>query len=117
LRLDWETQPQLASRRSKPLDLDACPALSHPVLRPNRMLVVCVPRNQVYTHTVHKMEYRITNVSIYIIYYMNNVLHKTKSNTLKIKAVEQLHSLIGNQPGAIAHLKLLIEVLQFFFIF
>jgi hypothetical protein len=30
--------------------------LSHLVLRPNRMLIVCVPRNQVYTHTVQKMD-------------------------------------------------------------
>jgi hypothetical protein len=29
--------------------------MSHPVLRPNQMLIVCVPRNQVYTHTMHKM--------------------------------------------------------------
>jgi hypothetical protein len=26
--------------------------VSHLILRPNRMLIVCVPRNQVYTHTV-----------------------------------------------------------------
>jgi hypothetical protein len=26
--------------------------VSHPVLRPNRMVIVCVPRNQIYTHTV-----------------------------------------------------------------
>jgi hypothetical protein len=26
--------------------------LSHPVLRPDQMLKVCVPRKQVYTHTV-----------------------------------------------------------------
>jgi hypothetical protein len=31
-------------------------SLSHPVLRPNRMLIVCVPRNQVFTHTVQKMD-------------------------------------------------------------
>jgi hypothetical protein len=30
--------------------------LSHLVLRPNQMLIVCVPRNQVYTHTVQKMD-------------------------------------------------------------
>jgi hypothetical protein len=29
--------------------------------------------------------YKITNVTIYNIYYMNNVLQKTKSNTLKIQ--------------------------------
>jgi hypothetical protein len=26
--------------------------LSHPILRPNPMLMVCVPKNQVYTHTI-----------------------------------------------------------------
>jgi hypothetical protein len=31
-------------------------SLSHPVLRPNQMLIVCVLRNQVYTHTVQKMD-------------------------------------------------------------
>jgi hypothetical protein len=31
-------------------------ALSHPVLRPNQMLIVCVPKNQVSTHTVQKMD-------------------------------------------------------------
>jgi hypothetical protein len=31
-------------------------ALSHLVLRPNRMLIVRVPRNQVYTYTVQKMD-------------------------------------------------------------
>jgi hypothetical protein len=30
--------------------------LSHPVLRSNRMLIVCVTRNQVSTHTVQKMD-------------------------------------------------------------
>jgi hypothetical protein len=30
--------------------------LSHPVFRPNRMLIVCVPRNQVYIHTIKKMD-------------------------------------------------------------
>jgi hypothetical protein len=29
--------------------------MSHLVLRPNRMLIVCVTRNQVYTHTVKKI--------------------------------------------------------------
>jgi hypothetical protein len=29
--------------------------MSHLDLRPNRMLIVCVPRNQVYTHTVQKI--------------------------------------------------------------
>jgi hypothetical protein len=30
--------------------------VSHPVLRPNRMLIVCVSRNQVYTHIIYKMD-------------------------------------------------------------
>jgi hypothetical protein len=29
--------------------------VSHRVLRLNQMLIVCVPRNQVYTHIVQKM--------------------------------------------------------------
>jgi hypothetical protein len=29
--------------------------VSHPILRPNQMLIVCVPKNQVYIHTVQKM--------------------------------------------------------------
>jgi hypothetical protein len=29
--------------------------VSHPVLRSNQMPIVCVPRNQVYTHIVQKM--------------------------------------------------------------
>jgi hypothetical protein len=30
--------------------------LSHPVLRPNQMLIVCVPMNQAYTYTVEKID-------------------------------------------------------------
>jgi hypothetical protein len=30
--------------------------MSHPFLRLNRMLIVCLPRNQVYTHTIQKMD-------------------------------------------------------------
>jgi hypothetical protein len=32
------------------------PKVSHPVLSQNRMLIICVLRNQVYTHTVQKMD-------------------------------------------------------------
>jgi hypothetical protein len=45
----------LTSSRSCLL-LSLPPKLSYPVLRPNRVLIVCVPRNQVYTHTVQKMD-------------------------------------------------------------
>jgi hypothetical protein len=30
--------------------------LCHTLFSQNRMLIVCVPRNQVYTHTVQKMD-------------------------------------------------------------
>jgi hypothetical protein len=53
---------------------------------------------------------------IYNIYYMNNVLQKTKSNTLKDIVAERLHNSTGNWPGVATHLELFIEVLQFFFI-
>jgi hypothetical protein len=48
---------------------------------------------------------------------MNKVLQKTKSNTLENIAMEQHHNSTGNQPGVIAHLELLLEVLKFFFSF
>jgi hypothetical protein len=30
--------------------------MSHPVLRPNRVLILCVLRNQVYTHTIQRID-------------------------------------------------------------
>jgi hypothetical protein len=48
---------------------------------------------------------------------MNNVLQKTKSNTLDKVAVEWLHNSIGIRPGVIARLELLIEESQIFFSF
>jgi hypothetical protein len=48
---------------------------------------------------------------------MNNVLHKTKSKTLKDTAAERLHNSTGNRPGVIARLELLIEETQIFFSF
>jgi hypothetical protein len=48
-------------------------------------------------HTYHiENGYRITNVTIYSIYYTNNVLHKTKLNTLEDIAAEGHHNSIGN---------------------
>jgi hypothetical protein len=46
---------------------------------------------------------------IYIIYYMNNALHKTKSNTLKDTIAERLDNFTCNRSGVIAHLELLIK--------
>jgi hypothetical protein len=60
--------------------------------------------------------YRITNVNIYYLI-LNNVLQKTKANTLEDMTVERHHNFISNRPGVIARIELLIEVLQFFFIF
>jgi hypothetical protein len=46
-RCGWYSEAQL-SKLSR--------GVSHPVLGPNQMVIVCVPRNQVYTHTVQKMD-------------------------------------------------------------
>jgi hypothetical protein len=48
---------------------------------------------------------------------MNNILHKTKSNTLKEIAADRLHNSTGNRSRAIARLELLIEKFQIFFNF
>jgi hypothetical protein len=48
---------------------------------------------------------------------MNNVLQKTKLNTLDKIAVEPHHNSIGNQPGVIVHLELLIKESQIIFSF
>jgi hypothetical protein len=53
-----------------------------------------------------------------IIYLLpNNVLQKTKSKTLEDTVAERHHNSRGNRLGVIAHLELLIEVLQIFFSF
>jgi hypothetical protein len=87
------------------------PPVSHPVLRLNRMLIVCVPRNSLHTYRT-EIGYRITNVTIYSIYYWIISLQKTKSNTLRSIAEERHHNSTGNRPGAIARLEHHIEVLQ-----
>jgi hypothetical protein len=43
---------------------------------------MCAQESSLHTYHIEN-EYRITNVSIQYIYYMNNVLQKTKSNTLE----------------------------------
>jgi hypothetical protein len=48
---------------------------------------------------------------------MNNVLEKTKLKTLKDTAAEILHNSIGNRPGVITHVELLIKESQIFFSF
>jgi hypothetical protein len=42
-------------------------------------------------------------------------LQKTKSNTFESIVVDRHHNFTSNQPVAIAHLELHINVLQFFF--
>jgi hypothetical protein len=49
--------------------------VSHPIFSQNQMLIVCVPMNQVYTHTVQKMDTELP-MSQYIIYLPNNVFTK-----------------------------------------
>jgi hypothetical protein len=44
---------------------------------------MCAHESSLHTYRIENA-YRITNVTIYNIYYMNNVLQKTKSNTLKL---------------------------------
>jgi hypothetical protein len=69
-------------------------------------------------HTYHiENGYRIINVSICSIYYTNNVLQKTKSNTFDKIVAERHHNSIGNRPGAIARLVLLITESKIFFRF
>jgi hypothetical protein len=46
---------------------------------------------------------------------MNNILQKTKSNTLDKVVVERLHNSSGYRPRIIARLELLIEESQIFF--
>jgi hypothetical protein len=48
----------------------------------------------------------------YSIYYMNNVLHKTKSSTLGSITTEIHHNSTDNRPMEIAHLEHPIVVLQ-----
>jgi hypothetical protein len=48
---------------------------------------------------------------------MNNVLHKTESNTLEDIAAERNHNSIGNRPGVFARLEHLIEEYQIVFSF
>jgi hypothetical protein len=47
----------------------------------------------------------------------NNILQKTKANTLEDTTVELHHESIGNRPGVTAHLELLLEESQIFFSF
>jgi hypothetical protein len=54
---------------------------------------------------------------IYNNYYTNNVLQKTKSNTLEDITTEKLHDSTGNRPVVIARLELVIEESQIFFSF
>jgi hypothetical protein len=95
--------------------LDMRVTLSHPVSRSNRMLIVRVPRNQVYTHTIQNMDTKIP-MSIYIIYYQIMSLQKTNSNTLGSIAAERNYNSTGNQLRVIAridhHIIVLPSLLQ-----
>jgi hypothetical protein len=58
--------------------------LSHPILKPNRMLIVYVPMNQIYTHTVQKMDTE-KPISQYNIFITGIMSYKRLNQTLSIK--------------------------------
>jgi hypothetical protein len=60
--LQW--RPAAGEDIPTPNTIEIVVFLSHSVLRPNRMLIICEPRNQVYTHTHIENGYIITNVTI-----------------------------------------------------
>jgi hypothetical protein len=75
---------------------------------------MCVQESSLHIYRIEN-GYKITNVTIYSIYYTNKVLQKTKLNTLGDIAAERLHNSTSNQPGVIARLELHIEKHQIFF--
>jgi hypothetical protein len=77
---------------------------------------MCAQESSFHTYQTENGN-KITGVSIDNIYYMNNVLQKTKSNTLEYIRMKRHHNSTGNRPGVIARMELLIEVLQIFFSF
>jgi hypothetical protein len=72
---------------------------------------MCAQESSLHTYCTEN-RYRITNVTIYSIYYRIMSLQKTKSNTLRSIAMERQYNSTGNRLGAIAHLEHHIEVLQ-----
>jgi hypothetical protein len=64
---------------------------------------MCAQESSLHTHYTEN-GYRITNVTIYSIYYQTMSLQKTKSNTLESITVERHHNSTGNRWGEIARL-------------
>jgi hypothetical protein len=77
---------------------------------------MCAQESSLHTYRTEN-GYKISNVTIYSIYYTNKVLQKTKSNTLEDIVMERLHNSTGNRPGTFAHLELHIKDRQIFFSF
>jgi hypothetical protein len=77
---------------------------------------MCAQESSLHTYCI-KNGYRITNATIYSIYYWIISLQKTKSNTLESIAVERHHNSTGNWSIGITHLEHHIDVLQIFFSF
>jgi hypothetical protein len=69
---------------------------------------MCAQESNLHTYHIEN-RYRITNVTIYSIYYQIMSLQKTKSNTLRSVAAERHHNSTGNRPGVISHLEHHIE--------
>jgi hypothetical protein len=77
--------------------------VSHPILRPNRMLIVCVPRIQVYTHTIQKMG-KEQPMSQYNIAITRITSYKELTKNSREYSSRRLHNSTGNRPGVTAHL-------------
>jgi hypothetical protein len=71
---------------------------------------MCAYESSLHTYRTEN-GYRITNVIIYNIFLLNNILQKNKSNTLISTAAERHHNSTGNRLAAIARLELHNEVL------
>jgi hypothetical protein len=114
-----KNQPTSAPRQrlTPSLQSKPTPTLSYPILRPKPSThSMCAQESSLHTYrTEHG--YRIINVSIKNIHYTNNVLHKTKSETLEDIVTEWLYNSTGNRPRIIARLELLIEESQIFISF
>jgi hypothetical protein len=77
---------------------------------------MCAHESSLHTYRSEN-GYRITNVSVQYIYYMNNVFQKTQSNTLDKIAAERHHISTRNRLGVIARLELVIKESKIFFSF
>jgi hypothetical protein len=74
---------------------------------------MCAEESSLHTYRTEN-GYKITNVSIYSICYTNNVLQKTKLNTLDKIAAERHHNSTGNRSPITPHQRIpnLVQLLS-----